>query len=356
MPPADVVDEIAALSAALDHVVPRKSPDNVLIGTWNVRAFDRVSAQWRSTKNDQPIRDRSNVACIAEIVRRFDVVAIQEVRRSAAAFLLMLQLLGDGWAFMLTDVTAAPPGTTSGWRSCSTPGACNPPGWPASWSSPRTPAWPDTSMPGPVRPHPVRRQLRQRSDDRFTLVTLHVVYGSAAERSSSGAHRDRPMARRLVCEPRTCGGTTSSRSATSTSTARDDPLFQAFTSTGLRPPDGLNFVPRTIFDDPDPRRRRIIGTSTTRSPGSAPVRRRCRPAVRERRHVRLRQRPDPRRQPDATLLADLGPLPAVVRVHQRAAVAARSGFRFVLFGAEWHENVRRNTSKPAALRCRRAYW
>jgi endonuclease/exonuclease/phosphatase family metal-dependent hydrolase len=33
---------------------------------------------------------------------------------------------------------------------------------------------------------------------------------------------------------------------------RDDPLYQAFTSTGLRPPDALNHIPRTIFDDPDP--------------------------------------------------------------------------------------------------------
>jgi hypothetical protein len=31
-----------------------------------------------------------------------------------------------------------------------------------------------------------------------------------------------------------------------------DPLYQAFTATGLRPPAGLNHVPRTIFDDPDP--------------------------------------------------------------------------------------------------------
>src|SRR6266498_3697817 len=33
---------------------------------------------------------------------------------------------------------------------------------------------------------------------------------------------------------------------------QDDPLYQAFTSTGLRPPAGLHHVPRTIFDDPDP--------------------------------------------------------------------------------------------------------
>jgi hypothetical protein len=33
---------------------------------------------------------------------------------------------------------------------------------------------------------------------------------------------------------------------------KDDPLYQAFTSTGLRPRDPLNYVPRTVFDDPDP--------------------------------------------------------------------------------------------------------
>ena len=31
-----------------------------------------------------------------------------------------------------------------------------------------------------------------------------------------------------------------------------DELYQAFTDTGLKPPDNLNHVPRTITDDPDP--------------------------------------------------------------------------------------------------------
>lgn len=35
---------------------------------------------------DSPIRDLSNLLCIAEVVRRFDVIAVQEVRRSAQAF------------------------------------------------------------------------------------------------------------------------------------------------------------------------------------------------------------------------------------------------------------------------------
>lgn len=31
----------------------------------------------------------------------------------------------------------------------------------------------------------------------------------------------------------------------------DDPLYQAFTSTGLHTPDDLNAIPRTIFSEPD---------------------------------------------------------------------------------------------------------
>jgi hypothetical protein len=39
-PPVDVTEELAGLSTALDQVVPTKSPTNLLVGTWNVRAFD----------------------------------------------------------------------------------------------------------------------------------------------------------------------------------------------------------------------------------------------------------------------------------------------------------------------------
>jgi hypothetical protein len=75
-PPTDVTDELTALAVALDRVVPAKTVDNLLIGTWNVRAFDRVNPKWRSATGEPPIRDHSNVACTAEIVSRFDVIAI----------------------------------------------------------------------------------------------------------------------------------------------------------------------------------------------------------------------------------------------------------------------------------------
>jgi hypothetical protein len=54
---------------------------------------------------DSPFRDLSSILCIAEIVCQFDVVAVQEVRESAQAFLLMMKAVGEGWAFLVTDVT-----------------------------------------------------------------------------------------------------------------------------------------------------------------------------------------------------------------------------------------------------------
>jgi len=47
-PPADVANQLAVLSTALDQVIPPKQPgQNLLIGTWNVRAFDRLTPKWR---------------------------------------------------------------------------------------------------------------------------------------------------------------------------------------------------------------------------------------------------------------------------------------------------------------------
>lgn len=42
--PPDVVGQLANLSAALDQVIPAKQPgSNLLLGTWNVRAFERLT-------------------------------------------------------------------------------------------------------------------------------------------------------------------------------------------------------------------------------------------------------------------------------------------------------------------------
>jgi hypothetical protein len=92
-PPAKVVKELAALRASLNEI-PIKSAGNVLIATWNLRAFGGLSETWDAEPATSPKRGWRAVALITEIVARFDVVALQEVKRETTALRFLLELLG----------------------------------------------------------------------------------------------------------------------------------------------------------------------------------------------------------------------------------------------------------------------
>jgi hypothetical protein len=75
------------VAAALNVPIPPRHLDrNLLVATWNLRAFGRVTEKWRSESDDSPRRDLFDLRCIAEIVSRFDVVAIEEAREDLSAF------------------------------------------------------------------------------------------------------------------------------------------------------------------------------------------------------------------------------------------------------------------------------
>jgi endonuclease/exonuclease/phosphatase family metal-dependent hydrolase len=177
-PPADVADQLQVLSGALDRVIPAKQPGrNLLIGTWNVRGFDRLTPRWRSAVGDSPIRDLSNLLCIIEVVRRFDVIAVQEVRRSAQAFLAMLQVLGEGWAFLVTDVTRGRQGNNERLAFVFDRQRVRPSGLACELVV----AAEDAGIPEPTlqgqfarTPYAVSFAADQAV---FTLITLHVIYG-----------------------------------------------------------------------------------------------------------------------------------------------------------------------------------
>lgn len=110
-PPPSVTAEIARLDAALDQVVPAKAPDaNILVGTWNLRAFSDLTKAWETPAGASPKRNFADVCYIARFIRRCDVVAVQEVRGNLRALRYLLKVLGDDWAFILTDVTRGPSG------------------------------------------------------------------------------------------------------------------------------------------------------------------------------------------------------------------------------------------------------
>jgi hypothetical protein len=111
IPPASVRSEVAKLAEAINEVVPRKNAGrNLLIGTWNLRAFGGLTKRWDSRPEDSPKRNFRDVRLIAEIISRFDVVAVQEVRGDLRALRHLLKALGEDWAFLLTDVTKGPAG------------------------------------------------------------------------------------------------------------------------------------------------------------------------------------------------------------------------------------------------------
>ncbi|HJQ87524.1 MAG TPA: endonuclease/exonuclease/phosphatase family protein [Propionibacteriaceae bacterium] len=111
-PPAAVRAELAALRTALDQSgIPPKSLDrNVLVATWNIRGFGKVLDKWDSAAADSPRRNLRDVLCLAEVVARFDVVALQEVKRDLGGLRRLMEALGPNWAWILTDFTRGPAG------------------------------------------------------------------------------------------------------------------------------------------------------------------------------------------------------------------------------------------------------
>ncbi|WP_314825342.1 endonuclease/exonuclease/phosphatase family protein [Porphyromonas endodontalis] len=103
--PQEVKENLEELLRDLDEKVPPKQLDrNLLIATWNIRGFGDLTRSWMSKEGDSPRRDLHSVHCIAEILRRFDVIAIQEVKSNIRALRDTLKILGDEWSMILTDV------------------------------------------------------------------------------------------------------------------------------------------------------------------------------------------------------------------------------------------------------------
>jgi endonuclease/exonuclease/phosphatase family metal-dependent hydrolase len=104
--PRQVLDDLTLLNQALDETIPHKVLDrNLLIATWNIRNFGGLTPKWISSKDDSPQRDLESAFTIAEIISRFDVVAIQEVKSDTTALKQVCRFLGEHWSLILTDVT-----------------------------------------------------------------------------------------------------------------------------------------------------------------------------------------------------------------------------------------------------------
>ena len=250
-PPAAVVTEVAKVHDALNDAVPAKCVDrNLLIGTWNIRAFGDLADSWGTAPagSEEAKRDLRALASITEIVSRFDVVAIQEVRGNIRALRHMMKDLGPDWGFILTDVTRGKAGNNERLAFVFDLRRVRPSGLACelvlSDDDLGQPGGADLIRQFARTPYAVSFVSAGRT---FILVTLHVLWGQVpgdripelrgiAEWVANWADELESWGQNLIA----LGDFNIDR--------KDDAAFQAFTSTGLRAPDALNDVPRTIFE------------------------------------------------------------------------------------------------------------
>ena len=69
-----------------------------------------MTEKWEATSNDSPKRDLQSLLCIIEIIKSFDIIAVQEVKDNIKCLRDTLRMLGEDWSFIMTDVTKGDPG------------------------------------------------------------------------------------------------------------------------------------------------------------------------------------------------------------------------------------------------------
>ena len=254
-PPQAVLDDLARLAPILEKVPP-KAASNLLIATWNIRAFGDLTQKWSSVAGDSPRRDLHAGVLIAEILSRFDVIAVQEVKSNLRALRHVLKKLGPRYGFVMTDVTRGDPGNDERLAFLFDTSRIKLSGLACELVVPEDLK---DELADPVNafqrqfartPYAVSFQANGKT---FVLVTLHVNYGGKADDRigelkgiakwlRNWAEQMDDYGQNLIC----MGDFNIDR--------KDDPLWQAFTSTGLTPAPGLELVPRTLsssLDKPD---------------------------------------------------------------------------------------------------------
>lgn len=92
--------KLLKLRKALDEQIPARTIDRtLLLATWNLRNFD-------SNRFGHGFRLQESYFYIAEIISRFDLIAIQEVNANIEPLKRLIKILGKSWDYIVTDATA----------------------------------------------------------------------------------------------------------------------------------------------------------------------------------------------------------------------------------------------------------
>ncbi|OOG75465.1 endonuclease/exonuclease/phosphatase family protein [Flavobacterium sp. A45] len=180
--PADIAQNIALLKEDLDlKIPPKKLEKNLLIATWNIRGFGDITRKWKSATNDSPKRDLHSLVCIAEIIKRFDVIAVQEVKSNLKGLRDVLKVLGNDWSLILTDVNQGDVGNGERMAYLFDTRRVNLSGLACELVVPDE--WTKTIPKGMLNKQFVRSPYAvsfRSQNQTFILVTLHILYGKTS--------------------------------------------------------------------------------------------------------------------------------------------------------------------------------
>ena len=245
--PRPVLEDVVRLRRQMDRLnLPRKLVDrNVLVGTWNIRAFGAVHPRWEENPAS-PKRNLRAMAIIVEIIRRFDVVAIQEVKEDLSGLLLLMDWLGPDWGFIVTDTTAGSAGNTERLACVFDRRRVRPSGLAGEIVLPPT----DKGDPAQQFARTPYLVGFQTGAEQFTLLTAHILYGKEpAERAGEISALSRYVATELRSRSKSAPGQVDNLIVLgdfNIDKRGDDPLFRAFVADGLTVPKQLENL-RTAF-------------------------------------------------------------------------------------------------------------
>jgi len=245
--PAQVVEDVVRLRRRIRQagLPPRRVDANVIVGTWNLQKFGALHPQWTENPGS-PKRNLRCLALIAEVVRGFDVIAVQEVQRETTALrYLMEHFLGPHWAVLLTDVTAGDKGNSERLAYLYDTRRLVLSGLSGELVLPPAPA----GLPEQFDRTPYIAGFRA-GNEHFTLLTAHIRYGTVPDERLPEL---RQFARYIAQELRERTRTGQSREEPNLLVLGDfnidkrqgNPLFDAFVETGLWVPEALQHVRTT---------------------------------------------------------------------------------------------------------------
>jgi endonuclease/exonuclease/phosphatase family metal-dependent hydrolase len=245
--PKPAVEDIARLRRriAASGLPGRISDKNLVIGTWNIRHFGDLFAGWDENPGS-PKRNRRALACIAELVHGMDVIAIQEVKRETRAIrTLVNEFLGPDWGLILSDVTAGTTGNAERLGFIYDRRRVQPSGLAGEIVLPPT----DEGVPARQFARTPYIVGFQAGDQRFSLLTAHILYGDLSDERRAELQG---LADYIATEIRDRARTGGAEEANlivlgdfNIDTRGENPLFQAFVSTGLFVPPQLSGLKTT---------------------------------------------------------------------------------------------------------------